>query len=619
LILLGLRRGIPLDANSNINQLVENNLFHNLDNNTRDILLRLSVFDSFTLRQASAVLDCPEILRVINQLMEQNAFIEYDSQTGSYKLHNVLLDFLRGKLDRNDIQASELYHRSGKWFFEQGDVLQAFDFYYKAGKIEDLLEKLNRPDIIDVGYLGYELLQKICCEVQKDLCIKYPFPFLHIACNLIIRAEEETVMQGFEIVNMMQQHFSTNYSMPQKLRSKILGELEILTILMVFNDAEKQVVHATKAYELLEGGVSNVIFRNNEFTFGVPHFLYIYYREAGKLKDTINIISGGFPPLVFDGCGIGCGDAALAEYALETGDMQNVELYAQRSIYKAMTKFQIGVVICANFALMRFHLMKGSLQEAKELLVKTRELLVQYRKEMMAQSNAIYNTTVDICEGYIYGCLKEPNRIPEWLRNGDTSKASLMMQGMAFQCIVIAKAAMLSGDWVRLQVLCESFKEGYGIFHNQLGLLHNAVYESVAKCNLYGIEAGAPILLQALLEAQADGITLPFAENADFILPMLYSLRGNEQLYSLWFENLIGACRQYSKNLTAQGKIESLLTRREVEVIELLVQGLTQKEIAERLYLSISAIKRYLESMYKKLGANNKISAIEKAKSLNIL
>jgi LuxR family maltose regulon positive regulatory protein len=473
--------------------------------------------------------------------------------------------------------------------------------------------------MINITYLGYKLYQKIHSEMQKDLCIRYPFPFLQIACNLIISTEEQAIMQGVEIANMMWEYYSTNEAMPQKLRNKILGELEIINIFMVFNDTEKMVEHAAKAYELLEGGMSSIIFRNSEFTFGIPHFLYIYYKEPGKLKIVLDTIIEGFPPLVFDGCGTGCDDLALAEYALETGDVQNAEFYAQKAIYRAKTKMQIGIVICANFTLMRLSLLKGNALQAKELLVQTRELLLQSRHEMMTQSNAIYNTTMDICEGYVYGCLKEPDLMPEWLRTGDTSKGTFLMYGMAFPCIVIAKAVMLSGNWVQLEVLCESFKAGYGMLHNQLGLLHNSIYEAVAKYNLYGIEAGISALLPAIGEAQADGILLPFAENADFLLPLLHSLYGKEELDVLWLERLIELCRQYSKNLQVRNQTEALLTRRETEVLELLVQGLTQKEIAEKLYLSVSGVKRHLESMYIKLGANNKIAAIEKARSLNIL
>ncbi|MDF2986978.1 MAG: two component transcriptional regulator, LuxR family [Eubacterium sp.] len=61
------------------------------------------------------------------------------------------------------------------------------------------------------------------------------------------------------------------------------------------------------------------------------------------------------------------------------------------------------------------------------------------------------------------------------------------------------------------------------------------------------------------------------------------------------------------------------LTERETQVLTLLSQGLTQREIAERLYLSVSSIKKHLESIYTKFCVNNKISAVQKAREAKIL
>ncbi len=61
------------------------------------------------------------------------------------------------------------------------------------------------------------------------------------------------------------------------------------------------------------------------------------------------------------------------------------------------------------------------------------------------------------------------------------------------------------------------------------------------------------------------------------------------------------------------------LSPREMEVLVLLSQGLTQKEMAERLYLSVSSIKTHLAGIYSKLSVNNKISAVQKAREARIL
>lgn len=62
-----------------------------------------------------------------------------------------------------------------------------------------------------------------------------------------------------------------------------------------------------------------------------------------------------------------------------------------------------------------------------------------------------------------------------------------------------------------------------------------------------------------------------------------------------------------------------LLTERESQVLVLLAQGLTQREIAEALFLSVSSIKKHLASIYTKLCVDNKIRAVQKAREANII
>jgi DNA-binding NarL/FixJ family response regulator len=48
------------------------------------------------------------------------------------------------------------------------------------------------------------------------------------------------------------------------------------------------------------------------------------------------------------------------------------------------------------------------------------------------------------------------------------------------------------------------------------------------------------------------------------------------------------------------------LSAREREVLELVAAGLTNEEIAERLYLSVRTVERHLSNIYAKLGVSGK-------------
>lgn len=58
---------------------------------------------------------------------------------------------------------------------------------------------------------------------------------------------------------------------------------------------------------------------------------------------------------------------------------------------------------------------------------------------------------------------------------------------------------------------------------------------------------------------------------------------------------------------------------RELEIIQLLAQGLTNNEIASRLYLSQETVRWYNKQIFEKLGAANRTQAVQRASELNLL
>ena len=61
------------------------------------------------------------------------------------------------------------------------------------------------------------------------------------------------------------------------------------------------------------------------------------------------------------------------------------------------------------------------------------------------------------------------------------------------------------------------------------------------------------------------------------------------------------------------------LTSREMEVLELLAQRLTNKEIAERLIISPGTVKTHGLNLYAKLGVHGRQQAVERARELSLL
>ena len=67
-----------------------------------------------------------------------------------------------------------------------------------------------------------------------------------------------------------------------------------------------------------------------------------------------------------------------------------------------------------------------------------------------------------------------------------------------------------------------------------------------------------------------------------------------------------------------QGVLESL-SPRELEVLRLLPTGLTAKELAEELIISVNTVRSHLKSIYAKLGVNSRHQAVARATEIDLL
>ncbi|AVP66391.1 helix-turn-helix transcriptional regulator [Clostridium botulinum] len=58
------------------------------------------------------------------------------------------------------------------------------------------------------------------------------------------------------------------------------------------------------------------------------------------------------------------------------------------------------------------------------------------------------------------------------------------------------------------------------------------------------------------------------------------------------------------------------LTEREKEVLEILREGASNKQIGERLNISLATVKTHMINIYSKLQVSNRVQAVEKYKKI---
>jgi LuxR family maltose regulon positive regulatory protein len=132
---------------------------------------------------------------------------------------------------------------------------------------------------------------------------------------------------------------------------------------------------------------------------------------------------------------------------------------------------------------------------------------------------------------------------------------------------------------------------------------------------------------EAINLAKAEGFVRVFVDEGE---PM-------EELLKIYLRKAGGAAKDYSEKLLRAFKVAPAklsensvtpsqlnllvepLTTREEEVLNLLSAGLSNQEIAKRLFLSKGTIKTHTHNIYGKLGVQSRTQAIARAKELNLL
>jgi len=612
LILLGIKRGIPMDRNGTINELVEKALYNAYDERIQRFLLRLSVMDSFTAEQAVFVTQEEKSEETLKKLRRENAFIAFDKAAGVYKIHAVLLDFLRGK-QKDEEEGAALYRRLGEWYLARREYRTAYGYLCRAGETERVLTLLDKEDTVTSDAATFDGVLDLFAALPRQMLLKYPLAYLQYIAIILTNGDPEAFQDGVMRLNELQEACERAEEPIPHGRGRVLAEIYLTRIFAVFNDAKEIAACLKEAQRLLNGDISCLQKREAEFTLGSPHFLYTCYREPGSLKEITELMALDFPIFaeLADGCGTGCDYVALAEYALETGDWQGAELGAFKAIYKAQTREQVGLMICAYHALIRLYLYQGKVDEALEFLR-------QLRQDVTRANNLYYNTGLEIVEGYVYGCLNRLDSIPLWLQTGDMSPAHLYYQGLGFNYIVYGKALLLAKNYIKLEILTDEFARYFAIFHNQLGFLHNQIFDAVAKYKLYSLEQGCAVLRKAFDMAREDHIILPFAEYAPAVIDMVRHI-AHADSRDAYLKEVLEACGQYMESLKHSTQSTASLSARELEILTLAAEGFKRDEIAEKLYVAAGTVQTHLHNIYLKLEVSGRTAAVKKAQKLKLL
>lgn len=613
-LLKNAQRGLPVGKSNTINDIIEQNLYEPLDKTYREILCRLSFLDSFTVSMALYVLHDPQASFPLQSLIKQGTFIVYNEWDKSYRIRNLLREFLTEHARFAGMDFRACYRRADEWYLREKCYADAFEYLYRAGEVDAILEQCNRENAPECLFTQFGQIHTLFGSLTREQCLKYPLACLqYIYFQTLLEGEPGGGSRCRTALDRMEAYITAS-DFSREYKDFLLGETCVVRAAVVYNDIDAMALYSRKAAEYFSGGCSCIVTRCKPFTFGSPHLLYCYYREKGGMLAAMRglVENSEILSAPTDGCGSGCDAVAQAEYLLEIGDFEHMEPFAYKAIYKARVARQTSLTLCARFALARLEILRGKNRGPQGM--------EPVREEILREKDPVLNTALDLCSAYLSALLGRSEELPSWISSGDLSQAVFLKQGRNFYYNVRAKVLLLNKEYLRLEAECEMAQRMFERHSCQLGLLHNFLYLAAARQHLQGLEAGCAVLEKALAIGQADGIVMPFIENAQEIGGMLEHLRRkNSDEPSAYLEKLVLLGQEYRRRVEELKVDMVTLTDREQEVLQLLSDGFKHEEIGAKLFISVTTVRYHIKNIYRKLGVNNRVLAIQKAQKLKLL
>lgn len=175
--------------------------------------------------------------------------------------------------------------------------------------------------------------------------------------------------------------------------------------------------------------------------------------------------------------------------------------------------------------------------------------------------------------------------------------------------------------WMRRQ----NWPQGRRLAEEQIRLARGAGYleyemeVQIVRALMEQAAGNLPLAFQSLERAleigRAGGYVRVFLDEGEKMKDLLN--RYQQQRKDEYAAGLLTAFGQPAR--PDQSALIEPLTARELEVLKLLALGMSNPQIAEKLYLSVGTVKTHVKHIYGKLGVDDRVKAAARARDLNLL
>jgi len=603
------------EAKPKIFELIEREIFVEYTPVVQKLLVELSFLDSTSIDSQIVRSLSDNSVNLIGEIEKTNPFIHYDPLTKSYYIHHLFLEFLSTRQEYCTEEEIEKIHCSAaQWYYMQGSVIDALEYYQKCGHYDEIWNIIRRYDI-DIPQEVANLFLELIDEFPEVLLNKYPLIGVIRGRLLLNNGRLEESVNELTIIK------ETFEALPTTPENRaVIGEACIFLAMLSLSMRNYDFVELFKtADQCLPDGsefVDNSLYLNNG-----NYSVVIESPAAGEVEKFKKAAMCAMPyaARAMNGCCYGMEYLIITEADYYTGDVKKAEANAYKAIYRASRQKQNDTVCIAYFTLMRTSIAKGNYPKAAGFL----ELL----REKVEKPNSIdCLNIIGVIKGWLYSRLSDIDKIPDWIMEEDRSSKILSPNRIGRERLIRAYCFLENGNYYELIAFLEYLEDIYEYKSFLIPKLQVQIYKSIAALKIQNVPLSMTALKSAYNLAYANSIIMPFIEMGKYMRIVCNEAKRHEDISipGNWLDMIYTKASTYAKHLHnvqaeyrfSTGSTEKKpynLTSRENDVLIYLCQGLTRKEIADSLYISMSTVKRVLKDIYIKMGASNSTEAVNLA------
>ena len=581
-------RGALPDRNSDIYSTFTAAMIDPLPEKQQEFLAVMGLADEFTVEMARFVTGDSNAEKLLSVLTEQNAFVKCLPDGATFRFHHMMKECAERRFRMLEKEKQSFYlERFGLWYENHSQYLHAIASYRRSGNYDALLRVIQKDAGILLSSLDPQVVLSDIEACPAAVLKAHPLSILVLMRSMF---NWRLIPKMMELKALLLTSIEEHPELSEEERGNLLGECDLIMSFLCYNDISAMSrLHRSASSQMSRLAIS--IQKSGGWTFNSPSVLMMYYRAPGELQSELAEMDECMPHYykITDGHGQGAETIMRAEAAFMQGRFTDAHIELEHAYAQIEGNGQVNMALCCDFLAWRLSLCTD---------VEHRYSFEERRIELLRHHNATWLNIWSATSAYYHALLGETDKIPSVFAEHQLSTIHFLAPGKPMMELIENQVYLAQGAYTKVIGRSEGQLAVCEAMHYALVALHIRIQTAAAYEMLGKSEEAHEWLSRALSDAAPDGFVMPFVENYDRLQPILAREIKSDLIVKI-IE--LGEAAKARKTANTRPGSFHTLTQREYEIVLLMAEHLTNREIAERLFLSEGSVKQYVNQIYAKL------------------